>query len=254
MTLLSDPQAIAAARSALLVDGMLRVGLNLSNILLVRQADRAGHAEGVAPALAGRLASALGVRHEFVCYDTPGQVIADAANGVWSIAFVASDPLRAGDAVFSHPYAGIEATYLVSAGSHFTHVAQVDTPGVRVALFKGSAYDLWLQQHLRHAQLVHSDTPEEAVERFRRDRLDALAGLRVQLEPQTALEPRERVLSGAFTTVHQAVALPKERSAALPCVNAFLHGQKQSGALAALIDRMAPPGLQILFETTISRP
>ncbi|MFT3776879.1 MAG: transporter substrate-binding domain-containing protein [Ottowia sp.] len=254
MTSLSKPAALAAARAALLVNGKLRVGLNLSNTLLVRQADPADHVQGVAPALAGRLASALDVQLEFVRYDTPVQVMADAANGVWSIAFLAVDPLRAGNAVFSHPYAGIEATYIVPADSLFTDAAQVDAPGIRIALFKGSAYDLWLQQHLRHAQLVHADTPEQAVEWFRRDRLDALAGLRVQLDSQAAREPRERVLESAFTAVHQAVALPKDRAAALPYLDAFLQREKQSGVLAALIVRLAPPGLQILHGTTAGRP
>lgn len=250
MTWLPNPEALAAARTALLVDGTLRVGLNLSNILLVRQADRSGHAQGVAPALAGRLASALDVRLEFVCYDTPGQVMSDAANGVWSIAFLAADPLRAGDTVFSHPYAGIEATYLVQAGSPFTDVAQMDAQGVRIAVFKGSAYDLWLQQHLRHAQLVQADTPEQAIEHFRRSGLDALAGLRVQLDPIATREPGVRVLKNAFTTVRQAVALPSKRAGALPYLDAFLRQEKQSGGLAALIDHLAPPGLQILHETT----
>lgn len=254
MTLLSNPEALAAVRAALLVDGTLRVGLNLSNILLVRQDDRSGRAQGVAPALAGRLASALDVRLEFVYYETPGQVMADAANDVWSMAFLAADPLRAGNAVFSHPYAGIEATYLVPAGSPFTDVAQVDAPGVRIAVFKGSAYELWLQQHLRHAQLVQADTPEQAIEHFRRDGLDALAGLRVQLAPIAAKEPGKRVLKSAFTAVQQAVALPRERAGALPYLDAFLQQEKQSGGLAALIDRLAPPGLQILHETTTGRP
>jgi polar amino acid transport system substrate-binding protein len=55
--------------------------------------------------------------------------MADAANGVWSMAFLAADPPRAGNAVFSHPHAGIEATYLVPAGAPFTDLAQVDVPG-----------------------------------------------------------------------------------------------------------------------------
>ncbi|MBT2326976.1 transporter substrate-binding domain-containing protein [Variovorax paradoxus] len=254
MTELADPMAMAQARASLLLDGALRVGLNLSNFLLVRRVDATGQPEGVAPALAARLAVALQARLEFVCYDTPSQVIDDAASNAWSIAFVAADPRRAADTVFSAPYAGIEATYLVPADSGYASAGEVDAPGVRIASFKGSAYDLWLQQNLRNAQLVHADTPKDALESFLRDRLEALAGLRVQLDSEAARDPGCRVLDGCFTAVRQAIAVPKGRAAALGYVDAFLRQEKQSGGLAALIACLAPSGLQIDNETKRSTP
>ena len=48
-------------------------------------------------------------------------------------------------------YAEIEATYLVSSGSTFRGVADVDRRGVEIAACGGSAYDLWLTRQISTA-------------------------------------------------------------------------------------------------------
>jgi polar amino acid transport system substrate-binding protein len=241
MTDRDDPAA--AARAALRCRGALRVALNLSNSLLVSRGG--SRPKGLAPTLAEWLAAALDMRLEFVCYDTPGRVVDDAGADAWSLAFIAADPQRAAAAVFSEPYAGIEASCLVAPDSPLRELAAVDAPGHAVASFRGSAYDLWLQQHLKHAARVPADTPAAAAELLRTQRADVLAGLRVHLAQEARRWPGSRVLDGCLMTVQQAIALPRRRAAALPFVDGFLRREKASGRLGVLIERLALPGLAI---------
>ena len=69
---------IDAARNELLTPGVLRVGINLGNILLVTCKSENGDPEGVAPDMGRALANWLGVEVQYVSFATPGEV-ADAA-------------------------------------------------------------------------------------------------------------------------------------------------------------------------------
>ena len=60
------------------------------------------------------------------------------------VAFVAIDPVRAADVDATPPYVIIEGAYLVRQASLLQANADVDRPGTRIAVGKGSAYDLFL--------------------------------------------------------------------------------------------------------------
>src|SRR5258707_1280026 len=64
--------------------------------------------------------------------------------GVWEIAFLANEPARAAVIDFTAPYVLIEGTYMVAADSPLQTVGNVDRAGVRIAVARGSAYDLYL--------------------------------------------------------------------------------------------------------------
>ena len=69
----------------------------------------------------------------------------------WDLAFLAVDPLRADVTTFTHPYVVIEGTYIVPEDSPLRSIADVDRAGVRVAVGRGSAYDLFLARELKRA-------------------------------------------------------------------------------------------------------
>ena len=54
---------------------------------------------------------------------------------------------------FTAPYAEIEATYLVPPGSTIQSIDEVDRPGNRISVSKGSAYGLWLENNIKQAEL-----------------------------------------------------------------------------------------------------
>src|SRR3984957_9363513 len=164
--------------SELAPTGVLRAAINMGNFLLVTGRTPSGDPEGVAPDLAREIASRLGVPVAYVPYARPGELADAAGTGVWDIGLIGAEPQRAEKIAFTPAYVEIEATYLVPAGSPLKSIADVDKPGVRIAVSARRAYDLWLDRNIKHAELVRSDATTTATEKFVRDKLDALAGLR----------------------------------------------------------------------------
>jgi len=238
-----------AALAELAPTGVLRAGINLSNFLLVSGRSAAGDPEGVAPDLARAIAERLGVPVAYVTFPRPGELADAAGAGVWDIGLIAAEPARAETIAFSPAYVEIEATYLVPAGSPLATIAEVDRPGVRIAVTARAAYDLWLSRHIRHAELVRSESLDAACEQFVAERLDALAGLKPRLLQDLERLPGARILEGNFTAVQQAIGTAKANAAGAAFLRAFVEDAKASGLVARLIERhrvrglaVAPPG------------
>src|SRR5215831_5214760 len=200
--------------SELAPTGVLRAGINLSNFLLVTGRSATGDPQGVAPDLAGEIASRLGVPIKYVPFKSPGE-LADAAG--------------------TAAYCEIEATYLVPAGSKLRTIADVDASGVRIAVTARSAYGLWLDRNIKHATLVRTDTLDSAYEQFARDKLEALAGLLPRLLTDVEKLPGARIIDGKFTAVQQAVGTSPKNKAAAAYLRGFVEEAKSSGLVAKLI-------------------
>jgi polar amino acid transport system substrate-binding protein len=71
--------------------------------------------------------------------------------------------------------------YLVSAASSKHSVADMDQPGVRIAVPRGDGSDLILTEMLKHAELVRMDSIAAATDMVRAGQVDAYAGLRAVL-------------------------------------------------------------------------
>lgn len=223
----------------------MRAALNLSNFLLNSGRSEQGEWLGVAPDLARAIAQALGVDVAFVPYPTPGE-LADAADaGVWTLALIGADPIRAQRIGFTAAYVEIESTYLVAPGSPLVGAAEVDQPDHTVAVFTGSAYELWLRRNLKHATLVPADSYEASLHRFRDESLTALAGLRSKLLADRATWPGSRVLDGSFMKVQQAVGTQKNHAASVSYLQAFVEQAKSSGMVAGWIANHKADGLVV---------
>jgi polar amino acid transport system substrate-binding protein len=223
--------------------GILRAGINLSNFLLVSARTADGGPAGVSPDMARAIADHLGLAIQYVTYPSPG-VLADAAgSNEWDIGLIGAEPQRAEVISFTPAYAEIEATYLVSAGSPFKSIADVDVAGARIAVTDRTAYGLWLDRNIRQAELVRSSTIDDALRDFRDQKLDALAGLRARLISDAATLPGSRILDGRFMTVQQAVGTPKAKSAAIPYLARFVEAASASGFVDELIRHHKVQGL-----------
>src|SRR5262245_40787411 len=146
--------------------GTLRAALNLSNIVLVQKDERTGEPKGITPELARELAKRLNVPLELVEFSAAGKVTDALKSGVWDLAFLAIEPARAAEIDFSAPYVLIEGTYMVSQDSPLKAIADVDRPGVRIAVGKGSAYDLFLTRTIKNATIVRAASGDLAIEQF----------------------------------------------------------------------------------------
>ena len=83
---------IDRARQELAPTGTLRVGLNLSNFLLINRGTPPGVHQGIVPDLAQALAAELGVSLQFVPFASPG-LLGDAVDqDQWDVAFMADEP------------------------------------------------------------------------------------------------------------------------------------------------------------------
>ena len=202
--------------------GVLRAGINLSNFLLVTGMRSTGDPEGVAPDLAHEIAARLDVPIKYVPFKSPGELADVAASGIWDVGLIGAEPQRAETIAFSPAYAEIEATYLVPSGSPLTTIAEIDATGVRIAVTARSAYGLWLDRNIKHADLVRSDTLDSAYEQFVSGKLDALAGLRPRLLSDLEKLPGARIIDGQFTSVQQAIGTPRRNLAGAAFLRHFV--------------------------------
>ncbi len=234
----------SAARSELAPMGMMRVGINFGNTLLVSE-DASGAPGGIAVNLARELARRADLPIELVGYETAGKMADGAKAGDWDVAFLASDPARANEIDFTAPYLEVDTTYLVPAGSPLRTVADVDREGVRISVSEKSAYDLFLTRSLKRAHLVRAPGPSASVDLFFSDKLEALAGLKPLLVEVAGKNPGARVVDGRFTVVQQAVGTPKGREAAAKYLRDFVEDIKASGFVAKTIERNGVRGVSV---------
>ena len=223
--------------------GVLRAALNLNNPVLVQGTPAAP--SGVTVDIAREIAARLAVAVRFSCFAGALDSFEALVGGQADVCFLAVEPARAAEIAFTAPYTLIEGVYAVPVGSHLATVADVDSPGVRIGVKRGSAYDLFLTRTLRQASVVRGT---EGTTEFVDGNLDAAAGVREPMTEFVAAHPGYRLIPGRFMEIPQAVGIPRTRRAETA---RFLHELveelKTSGFIADSLRRsgqtatVAPP-------------
>ena len=216
--------------------GRLRAAINQGNSVLAQKGPN-GEALGVTVELARELAKRLGVPVDLVIFDGAGKAF-DALKSRLDIGFLAIEPVRAAEVDFTAPYVLIEGTYVVPKDSALKKIEDVDAPGVRIAVNKGSAYDLFLTRTLKHATLLRGD---DGVALFKSDKLEAAGGVRQPLEQYARKDPAVRVMDGRFMAIQQAMGMPKGRPRAHDYLKGFVEEMKASGFVADALKRSNQP-------------
>jgi polar amino acid transport system substrate-binding protein len=225
--------------------GALRASINLGNPVLAH--GTAEQPSGVTVALAREIGARLDLPVELVCFDAARKSFEAMTDGEADICFLAIDPAREEEVAFTAPYVVIEGVYAVRADASHQTPADIDQPGVRIGVKRGSAYDLHLTRTLQHATLVRG---EEGLDVFLAEGLDAAAGIR---QPMTAFvhgRPDMRLIDERFMQIQQAVGTTKGRH---PDTVAFLRATvedlKASGFVSEALRMsgqadavVAPPG------------
>lgn len=227
-------KATEAAKS-LAPSGVLRVAINFGNAVLA-QRDAKGELAGVSVILARALAQRLKLQIQLIPFRGAGDVFDALDKGLWDLAFLAIEPERAVKIDFSPPYVTLEGTYLVRAGAPFHKASDLDRPGVRIAVGRGAAYDLFLTRTLKRAELRRAPTGESSIDQFLTDGLEAAAGVRQALVERAQANPGLRVLDDRFTAIQQAMGTPRGRQAGAAYVSAFIEEMKTSGAVRKALD------------------
>jgi polar amino acid transport system substrate-binding protein len=199
----------------------------------------------------GKLRAAINFGNPVLAVKDPatGKVTEALKSGAWDVAFLAIDPVRAAEISYSPPYVVIEGRYLVPRDSLIRSNADVDRPGVRIAVATGSVYDLYLSRELKQATLVRTPVSGEVADNFVAQELEVRAGVKQQLEDDVRRIPGLRLLEGRFMVINQAMGTPRGRDAGTRYLRDFIETMKSSGFVAGSLARhhvegaaIAPPG------------
>ena len=231
-------------RRQLAPTGTLRVGLNMSNFLLINKARENGEPTGIAPDVGRDLARRAGVPVKYVEYALPGDLAAAASQDAWDVGLIGADPLRAAEIAFTPAYLEIEASYLVPAGSPLQSIEEVDRPGIRIAVADKAAYDMYLRRTLKHATLVRAVGIEGSYQLFLAEKLEVLAGLKPRLVEDQEKQPGSRILPGRFTAVQQAIGVPIARTEAAKYLLGYVEEIK-AGLVAQSIEKHKVRGVNV---------
>ncbi|WP_420475738.1 ABC transporter substrate-binding protein [Noviherbaspirillum sp. ST9] len=226
--------------------GTLRASINLGNPILARAQPGGAMPYGVSVDLANELARRLGVGVQYMVFDAAGKSAEALKQDIVDVGFVAIDPVRGEGISFTSPYVLIEGCYLVRQDSPITANEQVDMPGIRVAVGKGSAYDLYLTRELQRAEIVRAPTSPTVVDTFVAEALEVAAGVRQQLESDCTRFPGLRLLPGRFMVIQQAMATPKARPPlAVDYLVRFVEEMKASGFVQESLARHGIEGASV---------
>ena len=234
-----------AAVTELAPSGTLRAAINFGNPILATRDATTGQARGVSVDLAQELAKRLGVPLELVTVPSAGQAVEAIKSGKVDIAFVAIDPVRGTDMLYSAPYVVIEGAYLVRNDSPIRSNDEVDRPGIRIAVGKGSAYDLYLTREIKTATLVRAPTSPAVVDLFIAQSLEVAAGVKQQLEMDAKRVSGVRLLPGRFMVINQAIGTPRGREAGANYLRVLVEEMKASGFVAQALARHGIEGAAV---------
>jgi polar amino acid transport system substrate-binding protein len=226
--------------------GKLRASINLGNPILANKNPQSGEPYGVSIDLANAFARKLGLEIELFVFDSAGKSVEAVTQEKADFGFFAIDPLRGEGILFTAPYVLIEGAYLVKESSPIQSNHEVDMPGNRLVVGKGSAYDLFLTREIKSAEIVRAPTSPLVVSSFLEGGYEVAAGVRQQLEADALKTSGLRLLPGRFMVIQQAMGLPKlrgEAAAGLMCE--FVQEMKKSGFVADALQRHGIQGASV---------
>ena len=226
--------------------GRLRASINVGNAVLARRETPSGPPSGVSVDIARAFAERLGVKVDFIVFDSAAQSVDAVAEGKADIGFFAVDPKRGENIAFTEPYLLIEGWYLVPEKSPIVRNDGVDRPGRRVVVGKGSAYDLFLSRALTQAEIVRAPNPQAVVPLFLEHELEVAAGVKQQLEVDMVRYSGLRLLPERFMVIRQAMGLARGRGeAAHALLSDFVEEIKASGFVQQALMRHGIEGATV---------
>ena len=217
--------------------GVLRIGINMSNFLLVNSKDTSGFVDGISPDIGKRLAEELNLGFEIVQYANPG-FLADAVNSnKWDIGNIASEKERSKTIDFSNPYVNIDANFLIREEDNFKNNKDIDQSGIQIAVFKRSAYDLWLTENLKKAELIRVNSIEESHNLFRENKVNVLAGLKPKLIDEIKNNNAYKLILSPFTYIKQSIGIKKGNPEVIDYINKFVSNKIKEGYVKSLLQK-----------------
>ena len=237
----SDPRVADLVRA-----GKIRVGVHS---VMYTKDPQTGEPKGASVGIilldiARALGARIGVEILPVGHPTIPEMLTCLTTGACDMGFMGPDPSRTG-VDFSPPILQLDYTFLVPAASSIERIADVDRPGVRIAVVSDHASTLALSRILKHAQLVYAATPDPTFELLRSGQADAFASIRGVLLAYSAKLPGSRVLDEHYGANLLGMVVPKGQAARLAYISEFIEQAKASGLVQQAIERAGLPGYKV---------
>jgi len=238
----TDPQVDSLVRS-----GMVRVAVFPPQY----SKDPASHAiQGWPVDLAAALASRLKVKAATIEYAGPREAMEGLKGGNCDVAFLPIEQSWRGDVDFSAPFMQIDFTLMVAPRSSARTVADLDRPGLRIAVVNRHASTLALGRIIKQAALVGADSPAAAFELLRSGQADAFASVRPALIEFADKLAGSAVLQDRYGANFLTIAVAKSQAGRLAALNQFIADAKTSGLIQRAIDHAGWRGVQVATQAT----
>jgi polar amino acid transport system substrate-binding protein len=232
-------------RQALAPTGTLRVGLQLGSPHNVTRDSVSGELKGVGFDLGRELARRLGVPFEPVLYPSVGVLLDNGKTGAWDVAFVGFSPARAKEWDFTALHMEMEFGYLVPGGSSISTMADVDRPGIRVAVQEKSQPEIFLSRTLKNAVVVRAASLAATSEMLKSGSADVIFSIKPSLFEISNQLPGSRVLDGRPGVDPHAMVMPKGRDLGVVYARQFIEDAKSEGLVKAAIERAGLRGVVV---------
>jgi polar amino acid transport system substrate-binding protein len=148
-----------------------------------------------------------------------------------------STPARAATVTFSQNLLTIELGYLVATSSPITTIADIQKPGLRIGVTKGSTSQGTIPKLLPNATVVPAENYKRGIEMLEHGEIDTYATNKPTLFEMSDQMPGSRILDGRWGEEHLAVAIPKGHEAALEYIQHFVEEVQTSGLVAQTAER-----------------
>ncbi|MDB0054084.1 ABC transporter substrate-binding protein [Candidatus Pelagibacter sp.] len=228
---------IEAISKKLVPTGVLRVGINMSNFLLINGKDSDGLPDGVSPDIGKRLARELNVECKLIQFKKPG-LLADAVDeNMWDVGNIACEKERSKTIDFTNPYVNIDANFMFRKKDNLKTNGDINLPGIKIAVLERSAYDLWLTENFKNVELIRVNTIEESHQLFREDKVNVLAGLKPKIIEEIKTNNDFQMINSPFTYIKQSIGIKKGNPEILDFLNKFITNLIKEGHIKNLLKK-----------------
>jgi polar amino acid transport system substrate-binding protein len=207
-----------------------------------------GGVSGVIPDLALELARRINVKSDLVKFENVSRLVAAFHDGSLDATIVGVTADRAEAIDFGPTMLELQTTYLVPPKSAIAAIAEIDRPGVRIAVPAKSAQEAHLRKIITAATLlpVPAEIPQRAIEMMRGGEADAFSHVAPMLSTVQSKLPGARILPGSYFDVPVAIGVAKGRPPAVAdFARTFADDVKRSGFVRQAIDRAGITGMVV---------
>jgi polar amino acid transport system substrate-binding protein len=233
--------------------GRLRVGVFAGSPLSM-VVDRGGQTCGLGYDLGAEFAKRLNVPVDYLTFQRIADVLGAMKGGEVDFTLSNATPVRALDVDFSQTLLMLELGYLVPVDSPLRDSSELDRPGVRIGVTKGSTSERTLPAKFRQAVVVPAENVRTAIEMLNRGELSVYATNKPTLFEMADAMAGARVWPENWGLEHIAIAIPKGRAQAMDAVRRFVTDVQSSGLLQQLQERAGLRGVVAAGKSVTSAP